>query len=341
MIHQRKKQKDKIRKIGVVFIVLLSLFAGGSYVYAKYYSQSAQAGIAIASGIYFTANYAVATNEDGEFFESIVKSDYQGSEFSFDFEVRNYENNLLFNESGVVIPYTLSFWLGEEPTDATYTIKWADQSKEIGVGKENKVEITGQSISGGSALSNHYTISIRPNGGSVAHKAVPVFVQVCTEAGSIVNRILKGKMILNNIARPESFIESQGFVVNKEAVSDEEKFKEIEKLSELTYEIRTVGEVLISDEVTEELKLSWDPSVFEIDLFDNAYLDWKERTSGATEPKTDASGWKYITVKVMPYSVENIGFFRGQEYTTKVTSMETLDNFIKAEKYQASSEETT
>lgn len=338
---KRKKTEQRV-KLAALLLPLLLILAGGGYVYAKYYSQSARAGIAIASGIYFTANYAVTSGEEEEFFESIVKSDYQGNEYSFNFEVRNYENNLLFNESGVDIPYSLSFWLGEVPADASYTVAWGDNSPQVLAGEENKFEITGQSIAGGSARANSYTISIKPNESTIVHKAVPIYVEVKTGDGSIINRTLRGKMVLNNVKRPESFIESQGFILpNDTAGAETVTFEKIEKLSELTYEIRTVGEVLATDEPTEELKLSWDASVFELDLFDSVYLEWKKNNPGVTAPKDDATpGWKYITIKVMPYSVETIGFFRGTNYNVKVSNMEQLHTYIKAEKYLTSSEGT-
>lgn len=340
---RRKRQKTEQRtRLAMILFPLLLFLAGGGYVYAKYYSQSAQAGIAIASGIYFTANYAVSAETDGEFFESVVKSDYQGNEYSFNFEVRNYENNLLFNESDVDIPYSLSFWLGEAPTGATYTVSFGGTTSELQVGEANKVEITGQSIAGGSAMANSYAISIKPSDSTVTHEAVPIYVEVKTGEGSIINKTLRGKMVLNNVERPESFIESQGFILPNETTDTTTvTFEQIEELSELTYEIRTVGEVLATDEPTEELKLSWDATVFELDLFDSVYLEWLENNPDATGPKDDTTaGWKYITIKVMPYSAETIGFFRGTEYKTKVTDMESLHEYIEATKYETSSEET-
>lgn len=340
---RRKGRKtEQGYRIAMLLFPLLLFLAGGGYVYAKYYSQSARAGIAIASGIYFTANYAVSVEEDGEFYESVVKSDYQGNEYSFNFEVRNYENNLLFNESGVDIPYSLSFWLGETPSGATYTVVSNGATYELKEGEEEKIEITGQSVAGGSAMANSYVISIKPSDSTATHEAVPIFVEVKTGESSIVSKTLRGKMVLNNVERPVSFIESQGFILpDKTTDVTTVTFEQIEELSELTYEIRTVGEVLASDEPTEELKLSWDATVFELDLFDSVYLEWLKNNPDETGPKDDSTaGWKYITIKVMPYSAETIGFFRGTEYRNKVTDIASLHEFIEAEKYQTNSEGT-
>ncbi len=332
----RKKKERQHKKglklrwiiIGILACANVAWFGYGAY--AKYFSQSAKSGIAIASGIYFTANYAVHTDSD-VFYESIVKSDYTGVTYNFDFEVRNYENNLLFNENSVNIPYSLEFWLEEQPVNAFYTVKKAGGAAQtIGVTEENKLTIEGQSIAGGAAMSNVYTISINVTGNT--HEAVPIYVSVKTDDGAIITRNLCGKMIITNVARPESFIEMQEFVVTNQSGTDDEKYAEIQSQSEFIYEIRTVGDVLDADEITEELKLSWSPSVFQLDLFDEAYLEWLN-TTGESGPKTDADGWNYFIVKVMPYSSETIGFFRGEQFNAKVSNMATLNQYIKAEKY--------
>lgn len=330
---KKKVQNKKRLKLHWILVGLLACanvawFGYGAY--AKYFSQSAKSGIAIASGIYFTANYAVHTASD-VFYESIVKSDYTGVTYNFDFEVRNYENNLLFNESGVSIPYSIELWLEEQPVNAFYTVKkTGGTAQTIGVTEANKLTMDGQSIAGGAAMSNVYTISVNVTGNT--HEAVPIYVRVKTDDSAIITKNLCGKMIITNVARPESFIEKQEFVVTNTDGTDAEKYAEIEKQSEFIYEIRTVGDVLDADEITEELKISWDPSVFQLDLFDEAYSEWIN-SSGESAPKTDAEGWNYFIVKVMPYSSETIGFFRGKQFVTKVSNMTTLNQYIKAEKY--------
>lgn len=333
---KRKKSEKWVRLAAAIAIVLIAFGVRQGYVWAKYHAQSVQEGIAIASGVYFTANYASASTEEGEFVESIVLSGYQGTDISFDFEVRNYENNLLFNESTVVIPYSLSFWLEEATDTATYSVTYGGENKALAVGQENAASFYMHSIAGGKAASNRYTISIAVNAGQ-KHTAVPIYVEVRTEAGSIINSVLRGKMILNSSGGAESYIESQQFTVPNDVADEAERFAEIEKLSVLTYEIRTVGEASAGAGATEELKVSWDPSVLDIDLFDETYMEWQSRT-GNSSPAVDTNGWYYITVKAMPYSAVTVNFFRGEQYVSKVVDMTTLNSYIKAEKYQESGE---
>lgn len=334
---RRAITEKRVRLIGLLVLLIFFGMFGGGYVYAKYYSQSVKNGIAIASGVYFTANYAVASANEDDFFESIVKTGYQGTDTDFIFEVRNYENNMLFNESSIEIPYSLYFWLEETPVDATYTVEYNGEIKTLYAGETNKVGFSMHTIAGGRAAANKYTIKV--DTGATKHTAVPIYVEVATEPGSVISALLRGKMIFSTMTMAESYIESQMFVVSSNASSEEEKFKEIQNLSELTYEIKTVGEVVAGDDATEELKLSWDPTVLEINMFDDAFMEWKSIT-GNSVPLEDTNGWHYIMVRVMPYSAENVGFFRGEEFSTKAMDMNTLHAAILAEKYSEGNEDT-
>lgn len=319
-----------------LLVVILGL-TGGTYVYAKYYSLSAKEGIAIATGVYFTANYA--HDADGEFVENLVNIGYKGGDASFTLEVRNYENNLLFNTDNVNIPYTIELWLESTPTDgAEYSVSVGegvnDTKQVLGSDAGNPVEISGQSIDGGSARANNYYISLDA---LENHEAIPIYVRIQTLEGSLINRTLTGKMLLSGSAKTESKIESQGFVIPKEP-ADVSKFERLNSLSAFTYEVLTVGSVASSG-ATEELKISWDPTVLSIDLFDEAYLEWVEAQKKAnpdveiTGPAVDTdTGRHYIVIDIMPYSAENIVFFRGAEFDTKATDLETLETFIDADK---------
>lgn len=346
---RRRKKTEHFVKM-TAFLMLVLFIGAGSYTYAKYFSESARYGVAIASGVYFSANYASETSSDSdEYFECVVTTSYSGGNYSFTFDVRNYENNILFNESGVVIPYSISFWLGEAPENATYKVSWQEagetKAATLGVDEKNKVIISDQSIEGGSARVVEYTIAINAQDSEEVHSPVPIYAEVWTQEGAIISKTLHGKMVLYNMEMPENYIESQEFVVSDEYEDDAALYALIQKQSMLTYEIRTVGEVAASD-VTELLKLSWDPAILEIDLFDEAYVAWQESNAaeGGSRPQTPAvdseTGWYYITLEVMPYSAQTVGFFRGTGFENSIEgcasaedSMAALRAAIVAEKY--------
>lgn len=322
-------------------VLIVCLFAGsGIYVWAKYYSVSAREGIAIATGIYFTANYAQKSEgEKEEFVENLISAGYKGGDTSFIFKVCNYENNLLFNTDNVTIPYTVEMWLEKEPADGTvYYVSVGENSssgrQRIGGGEAGKVTIADQSISGGAAKANSYYVEVdTPD--AEGHTPIPVYVRVKTLDGALISRTLTGKMVLSSRGKAESYIESQGFVI-PDTPADKGEFDRLLGLSAFTYEIQTAGSLTAG--ITEKLKVSWDPEVLSIDLFDDAYREWLKDTK-ESGPLTDMdTGWKYITIDFVPYSAEKIVFFRGSSFETKAADMETLKKSVHAEKIVVSTE---
>ena len=76
---KRKGCKTKYGlKIIATVMIFCAVLGGGGYVYAKYFSAAAQWGVAIASGVYLSANYAI---ENEDFFERVVKTDYAGGNY--------------------------------------------------------------------------------------------------------------------------------------------------------------------------------------------------------------------------------------------------------------------
>lgn len=340
-MNKHRKGKNCIKNLRVAFILCMVFLAlaGSTYVYAKYYSVSSREGIAIATGVYFTANYAAASEKTDSaanvlFPEFVAEGIYTGGSTEFVFEIRNYENNLLFNGSNVTIPYTLEFWLGSSVNDGTeYSVSGKGINKQVlKAGEENKITISGQNIQGGAALSNPYTISITVPP-EVNHKPIPIYVRAKTSEGSLINRTLTGKILLGNSESAESFIESNTFTIPGDfgVVTDEEKYKKLQEMSLLIYEIRTAGTVS-SGEVTEKIKIIWNPEVLQIDLYDSAYLKWQE-TTGKKTPDIEENGNYSIVIDAMPYAAENIGFFRGVKFAEKATDWTTLHQFIAVEKY--------
>lgn len=349
-------QNKKFALFIAILVIALGL-SGSTYVYAKYYSISAREGIAIATGVYFSANHAAAVLEDGEFMEYMAVTGYTGADTSFVFEVRNYENNLLFNSTNVDIPYDVSFWLGANITDGTtYTVTSQKSGTAKVIKREERVSFTDQVVAGGSARADKYVISINTAG--VKHEPVPVHVEVRTQEGALINRILRGKMLISSEGTQEITIESQEFVVESgnNQMTDEEKAAILQEASAFYYEISIVGDVTSTGGATEKLKMAWNPKVFELDLFDKAYLAWQQETGHSaplvdnegTEGTNPTYGWKYITIDAIPYSADSIGFFRGAEFEAHVMdenpetgkkeiNLEKLESYVEASIYVSNS----
>ncbi len=349
----REKKLHIVKWILTIALVSAAFLSTGYLIWAKYYSQSSKQGMAIASGIYFTANFAgeVAT-EDAEPPESVVLNNYSGTSTTYTFEVRNYENNLLFNGDGMEIDYDIYFWMEENPAEegVSYSVTNETTNEDAkplaGTSSSAPISFTGNQIGGGSAIKQNYRINIVVENEAISHKPLPVYVMVKTKDNAIIHKILKGKMTMTtSSAGAESFVQTSGFQypigMSQQNKFDTEIKPALQKSAGLTYEIQTVGRVLNSEQATRTIRVRWLPDEFDIDLYDSNYLKWKSDNS-KTAPDTMVIGevtWNYFTVSVMPYSSEEIIFYPRKDLdwntiTTMNTTdkgMENLNSHIQAE----------
>lgn len=338
--YKQKKTKRIVRVLLPVFLIL----AGGIIAFAKYMAQSAKPGIAIASGVYFTGNYAGEASEGDDMtdaLESIVSVSYledQKQYQTFDFEVRNHENILLFNDSNINIPYHISFYLAGEPEAGdTYTLSYKDTE-----GATQSVTLTttppaspiSGMLKGGAALKDAYSITVK----SQNKTTVPIYVRVT--ATDVVQKTLKGKMVLSQSQEAGEFIKSQSFVKADGSAAD--NFEAVNRQSEFSYKITTGGTKSATG--TETLKICWDPAVFDIDRYNAAFQSWRTDENWKPAAMTAAelaeswalgwSGGQCITVDASSYSSVTIGLFRGNDFETKVTDLASLNQYIHVVKMQ-------
>ena len=216
----RQRVERKVWTIAVLIFVSTICLGYGGVMYAKYYSQGYEKGVAVASAIYFSANHAFES--EGNFVQSLVVPTESGDGYEFVFEVRNYENNLLFNDSSVDIPYEISFWLSQASEEGVrHTVTYNGESKDISVysyDEENdvytgdKLIYTGHSIIGGAAKANEYKIVVSGITNKAEHIKIPIYVEVNTTDASPVTKTLRGEIVFNGGIMGTSFIETQQFV---------------------------------------------------------------------------------------------------------------------------------
>ena len=353
-VRRKRRIVKKTVKLLWILLPLCLLLTGGYYVYAKYLAQSVQRGITIASSIYFTSNYAAPSDGDREDMSdalvSVVQStDSDGMSYDFAVEIRNYENILLFNNSNAQIPYKVEFWLAEDAAagdnyQVSATVRtqkpdgtFAETTETRSLTKDNKAVFSNILI-GGEARSDKYNFRVQSADGK---KTVPVYVRAGTESGALLTELLKGKMLLQPRTDSGEFLKSFGFSTTGNTA--EEQWKFLEKQSEFSYKIITGGISGESGSNAEMVTLYWEPTVYDIDRFSNAWLDW-EKTEGNTVqtvqksaleskyPDQNWEGWSdtihAITVRVNAHASIHIGFFRETGYSSKVTSIELQNKFV-------------
>ena len=373
---RRREKRKKLRRMYITGILLafagMLLFAGG-YAYAKYLKESARKGIALASSVWFTSNHAfsVTENADTDDMSGVMKSqeastDADGKNYDFTVEIRNYKNILVFNKSSEAIPYTISFRLSGTPASGdSYQVKpvFTDRAADGTITETSgtSMEITeswtefthAEGIPGGEALEDKYRISISRTGGN----PVSVYVMARTADDAVITETLKGEIELVRGGGSGEFLQSAGFLTGTDSVEDSEQVISMKEQSAFTYRIVTGG----AEENVDELTLYWDPQVYVIDRFSNAYITWSEdHTDEAPDSEWgavhDAPGstqksnipiaageeewhadWSaevhYITIPANSYASVSIGFFRGSGYVeADMDSMDMFHKYIHLEK---------
>lgn len=317
MEEKKKQVKFHIVKILIPVVVFLAV---GTGVIAKYVANNAKSGVAVASAIYFTANYAGTAKEDGtdDALENAVPVPYLGQssgsgEYSdFYFEVRNHENMLLFNYRDIEIPYEVYFWLAEAPKEGqSYTVFYPDeqQSTVLSAKREDAVHFTG-TLKGGAALSDKYRIKVVARDG----EAIPIYV-VAKSSYVSLSKVLKGKIQVVTKQEEADFIKSAGFV-DKDGIITEELAK-VSDMSELFYYVNTDSAAGVAGK---KLQISWDSRYIEINRNNAFFLEWQENNPTENwKPgilTKEGVEWHYIRVMPVGYSSMKFGFFRLKDFST-------------------------
>ena len=131
--------KDKMKKMNkksrIMAAVLAGLVLAGltGTVYSKYYKTGYNKGMAIASGFYFSSDYMAALEDTkglavDSVMEEIVKNHldtivssangtpWMGTNvYDFHIKIRNFDNQLLYNDKDLNVEYRVEFLLLDEP----------------------------------------------------------------------------------------------------------------------------------------------------------------------------------------------------------------------------------
>ena len=185
-----KKQLHK-KKYRVVlgFLTSLVLFclASGALI-AKYYAGRSNKGVATASSLYFSSN--LLKNVQGveeSAYPVIYNTDaWDGNNpYSFNLLIRNYQNQLLYNDENLDIQYDISFRLIDATDNGTYQVTYQGETKTVSLNTECKFSAT---LAGGQAMSNQFTVSVaRPAGNTDKnYKSVGILVTATPVSPSYV-----------------------------------------------------------------------------------------------------------------------------------------------------------
>lgn len=303
-IGQLMQHEEKI--VDVVFKVTLMLFCGfivifaSKYydVWAKYIVNDSSEEVINANSFYFTSNYLNPVGADNSVSEYILFGWDGKSKKSFPFNVRNYDNPLLYNNENQDVEYEISWEILSDNKDdvevTVYRLENGDETQTLG----------GTLLGGEDSYTAHeYKLSIESKSSEKIEKDVTVLLTAKTK-NAPYSAELQTKVTLQYTAFA-NFISEQGF-------SDDEN-NEIVKA--FKYDINTANQIDESELentditiATETIHLSWNNNLVELNYLDKKVID---RIDDKTleQIKAEYDGKEYNCKNTIIIDENNIGHF--------------------------------
>lgn len=348
----KKTQVNKKFRIGAIALSCLILAGVSLTVYSKYYKTGYNKGMAIASGFYFSSNYMAAVDEIKGLDMEQIAADYadliivssnsnawKGTDaFSFNIEIWNYDNQLLYNDKDLNVEYKVCFMLLEEPKGATYTVTDGSNNSyplEWNNGKGSVMELSGK-LAGGQPRTDTYTLTVGMTSASDYAPASVLMVAYPTGPDYLVNTKYIAGIVKANYEDREFKIESgTGFTVSKTQDYKDDWKGAVEKESGFVYQLITSGNYTGSEATAtrKKIRLMWDSDMFKINENDDYYQSVKNNVDQYYDDPKDGINWKVMEIEVLPYSSLKFVFFRNDNFDSKLASM-TQNGFeesVKAE----------
>ena len=337
-IRIRKKRNKFILTVLSVFVALL--IWQSIDIVAKYYAAKNNKGVAVASGLYFNSDKLSKKSGPAKGIENITETEieklaittntsaWSSGSVDIPVKIQNYDSNILYNEKGLNISYTIQFKLLDDPVGATYVVKDdSDTVYPLSV-KDATCNYTG-TLMGGSLDADTYKVQITlGDEGTAAYQSARILVLAYPTAPDyLVNNENQQYRLLGIIeGYPNKMnleINSAGFLIEKKFT--EETWKDIVQDSvTYIYNIKTKGDMVQDSNSAEkrEIKVKWRSDYLSIDRYNEYYLkamnDSDATASYGTE-NIDGVTWSYLKLKVLPYTNINIAFYKTEKFNQNLT----------------------
>lgn len=343
---------NKPVSIAVTVLVCLILVGVSYTVYAKYYKTGFNKGMATASGFYFNSNYMAGvsklkdinkpdsdidiSNLDPEILETIIVSannqPWQEGEPSYNFhvEVRNYDNQLLYNDQDLNVEYEVNFMLLEDPQGtAFYEVSTSGQeTQKLEWDSETGANIATfrGTLPGGAANADDYqlTVTMWDSENYKPHNILMVAYPIGPDY-LLGTKAIAG-IIRANYEEKEFNIERQEFVVSTTQPYQDDWGDAVSQESGYVYRVYTSGNFTGNGSATRRtIRVMWRSDMYEINKFDENYQKVKDDpTRYHPIDRGDDQQWWAMEIDVLPYSALNFVFYRKDGF------VDILDEMIKA-----------
>ena len=255
-----RRKRIAIGAIPVVIMLVCAFFAFDVHkIIAKYFLSERGEGVVYANSFYFTSDYLSPVQYDGSISEYVMSGWDGKSKKSFAFNIRNYDNPLLFNNEEQIVKYEMEYEVlnGDDAFVDVHIYKIVD-------GRESE-ELSGE-LKGGvdSYVANEYKLSATSKNENVAIEHDVTILLTVRTVESPYHVELQTKITLQYTSF-ENFIAYQG-------VSTEENNN---RVVSLIYDINTANQILDEEMentdialATETIHSEWDNSMLEFHEFD-------------------------------------------------------------------------
>lgn len=294
-----RRENSHIRKKrigwGVVLSVFLLILAGlaSRFVIARYYAYKAEKGISVASAFYFNSDKlvkpaggvyatqaAVQSLNPDNFSVTVNQDKWTGGDCLFTVEIRNYDNNLLYNETNLNLDYVIYFRLVGTPKGATYKVQGGQWTTDQELKTNGACVSTTGHLDGGSPQSEVYRIHINTIGtGSqydnltaakvlvAAYPTSPDYIK--TDAEHLQEHFLCG-VFQGVLTAANMTIESSHFKVQSTNAYKTNWKNAVIDQSGLIYTVRTGGDALIDEQnsIKQEACIKWRSDYLQVSKYE-------------------------------------------------------------------------
>lgn len=324
--HQKtQKQKKGIAFIAVAAVCLAVVaWIASRYAIAKYFAYRSEKGITIASAFYFNSNKLSKMELPGPATEDWVVNNmsivgipvtvnqdkWTGGDCIFSVEVRNFDNNLLYNEAGLDVGYVIYFRLVGTPQGASYTITSSEDNITLldshSGASRRSLETDGDivkckgTLKSGSAMSDVYDIRIDTTGAATKYDndeaAKVVVVAYPTSPSYIVNDTASEHRLVGvfqaKISEPNMTIESSQFEIQATDSYKTDWRTVVNTQAGLIYNIQTGGDALVDENnsIQQTAYVKWKGDYLEISKYDSYFLTATENAKKAYDAVITAGG---------------------------------------------------
>lgn len=321
-----------------------------STVIAKYYAYKSEPGIAVASAFYFSSNKleklngatdkdSILTMDTSNLAVSVNENKWVSGECLFPIEIRNYDNNLLFNEKDLDAEYEICFRLIGVPAGAEYVAAKTENGNIVErqqLTVDNGVVYFTGKLEGGTLAGDEYQLIVTLTDGQAYDDSVKVLVvayptkpDYLYSADEQEHRLVG--LFQGHLSEAEMDIESADFIVQSDTDYNETSWRDkVQDLSGLIFNVKTNGDVITDDSntVKQEAVVKWNSKYLQISKYDECYIKAKNKAAGSTEEAADPSWWEekqdengdtwiYMKIEALPYTSINITFYKTQEFLDK------------------------